>query len=202
MAERLAIYTVLPDFEVGGKKGSDSIDWIQSDDPDVNMEQAKIDTMLGNPGPLVGQWRPFPVTYEKVGRRPIPATFYKCDMYIAASFSAKEKLSSISDFEWLALDVQNCPAELVAEKGPSFFIMRFARTVIPHPSSKFEYFPGTKSISDVVSLVLNKKDAEDLYAFRLEGDPGTHYATQNLVELCEREDLKGLEFTPIECEFK
>ncbi|HUE69869.1 MAG TPA: hypothetical protein VMP01_03185 [Pirellulaceae bacterium] len=80
--------------------------------------------------------------------------------------------------------------------------MRFARKVTPHPASKFTYFPGTKSIDDVISLVLSKKDAEDLYAFRLEGDPVTHYATQKLVDICKRENLKGLEFTPIDCDFK
>lgn len=202
MPKHLAVYTVLPDFEVAGAKGSDKIEWLEADDPDVDMEQAQKEELIGGVDPIT-EWTPYPAAYVKNGRRPIPASFYEFSSFLAATAAAKQKLSGISDFEWLALDpVEDTPAELAAKEGPSFYVMRFARQIVPHPQSEFTYFPGTKSINDVVSLVLNKADEANLYAFRLGGDPVTHYATQNLVDVCKREKLKGLEFTPIDCEFQ
>ena len=203
MPNALAVYTVLPDFEVGGTKGSDSIDWIETDDESVNMEQARRSDLIRAAGPLRASWSPYPARYVMKAKRFIPASFYEFGSFIAVSASGKEKLSSIKGIEWLALNpVHDTPPPLVAKDSPSFYVMRFAQSAIPHRSSKLMYFPGTKSIQEVVSLVLSKKDAEDLYAFRLEGDPVTHYATQKLVDICERDGLKGLEFTPIDCEFK
>jgi hypothetical protein len=202
-AERFAVYEVLPDFEAGGKAGADAIAWIESDDPDVNIEQAQLQDILGNPGPLKSKWAPYPARYVQQGRRPIPASFYDFGSFLAASAVAKKKLSSIADIEWLPLDpVHDTPPELAVKGSPSFYIMRFARTVIPHRLSKFTYFPGTSSIQEIISLVLSKEDAEDLYAFRLEGNPVTPYATQKFVDICERERLRGLEFMPIACQFK
>ena len=198
MSAATSVYSVLPDFEVGGRLGSDALDWIETDDEAVNMEQARLHEAIADFGPLPTPWIPYPAVYVQAGRTAITASFFDYGSFLAAKAATKARLAEIPDFEWLALDpVENTPAGMVVPVEPSFYVMRFWRKVVPHPKSRFTYFPGTRAIDEVLSLALEEESARDLYAFRLEGDSVTHYVTERMVELCRREGLRGLEFTEV-----